>query len=485
MIDQGTPVASPRAEPKTAPKKKSGRAWWLIPAGLVAVGVVVGGYYYVNYSGAHAATSPGADTGSAAESNLLEVEVVTPKKGGLERTTVQPGDVRPFEWADLRTRVSGYLKSQKVDIGDHVKKGDVLATIDAPDRVQDFKQAETYVGLKKKQADLARARVKSAEASVVAAKKMIEQAKKDVERYVAEVTYRKTALARVIGLVNVNALERRLQDEEQERHDESVAAEQFARSVVQTRMADEAKAEAELEDAKVEVKVAEEQVKVAEAERDKAKVYVDFAELKSPYTGVITRRSFHVGDFIRADSEGTTVPILTVARTDLMRVVIQVPDTDVPFVHVDDKASIKIQALQYFPPFKGKVSRFAYSEDPSNRTMRTEVDLENPDNKLREGMYGIATILLLEKSPDNLTIPASAIVAQDEEGKAQIWVVREGKAEEITVKVGQNNGVDVEILKGGLRPEDQVIALAAGGLTNDLPVKTVEYKPKGEVKKSS
>jgi RND family efflux transporter MFP subunit len=484
MIEQGTPVASPRGEVKAAPRK-SGRAWWLIPAGLVALGAAVGGYYYYNHPGAHAATSPAADTTSAAESNLIEVEVVTPKKGGLERTTVQPGDVRPFDWADLRARVSGYLKTQKVDIGDHVEAGDVLATIDAPDRVQEYEQAKAYVGLKRSQADLARKRVKSAEAAVEAAKAMVEQANKDVERYVAEVRYRKTALARVTDLVARNALEQRLLDEEREHYDEAVAAERFSRAVVQTRTAERAKAEAELEDAREEVKVADQQVKIAEAERDKAKVYVDFTEIRSPYTGVVTHRSFHVGDFIRADTEGTAVPILTVARTDKMRVVIQVPDTDVPFVHVGDKASIKIDALKYFPPFKGKVSRFANSENPSNRTMRTEVDLENPDNKLREGMYGTATIVLLEKSPDNLTIPASAIVEQDEEGKAKLWVVREGKAQEVSVQVGQNNGVDVEVLKGELRADDQVVALATGGLTKDLPVKTTEYRPKGEVKESS
>lgn len=485
MTDQGAPVATPRAEARTAPKK-SGKAWWLISAGLVAVGVVVGGYYYFTHSGAQAAaTSPGGEPAtSSAESSAIEVEVVTPRKGGLERTTTQPGDVRPFEWADLRARVSGYLKEQHVDIGDKVTIGQVLATIDSPDRVEDYNEAKAAVRLKARQAEAARSRVKSAEAMVKAAQAMIVQATRDVERYVAEVTYRHTALVRVTSLVASNALEQRLLDEEREHYQEAVAAERFARAVVQTRTADEAKAEAELEDAKAEVKVAEEQVKVAEAERDKAKVYVDFTEIRSPYTGVVTRRSFHVGDFIRADTEGTSIPILTVARTDKMRVVIQVPDTDVPFVHVGDKASIKIQALKYFPPFKGKVSRFAESEDPSNRTMRTEVDLDNPKNYLREGMYGIATILLLEKSPDNLTIPASAIVDQNEEGSAKIWVVRDGKAQEITVKVGQNNGVDVEVLKGDLKPTDQVVAITTGGLTQGVAVQTSEYRPKGEVKKA-
>lgn len=496
MADQGAQLASPRAEARTdttAPRR-SGRPWWLVPAGLVAIAAAVGVTFYLNHRGARAETSPGAESSSSAESNLMEVEVVNPKKGGLERTTTQPGDVRPFQYAELRARVSGYLKTQKVDIGDHVKAGDTLATIDAPDRVEDYEMAKKTVGLKQSQAELARKRVKSSEAAVEASKAMVEEAKKAVERYVADVRFRTTALRRVTDLVAKQALEQRLLDEEREHYDEAVAAERSARATVQTRIAEQARAEAELEDAKESVKVAEEQVKVAESERDKAKVYVDFTEIKSPYTGVITVRSFHVGDFIRADTEGTSVPILTVARTDVMRVVIQVPDTDVPFTYVGDDATIKIEALQYFPAFKGKVSRFAESEDPSNRTMRTEVDLENKDNKLREGMYGLATIHLgssqkelMEKTKENLTIPAAALVEQDEEGNAKIWVVRDGKAKEIQVRVGQNNGVDVEILEGSkakLQPNDLVVAQGAGNLVNDQEVRTTAYKPKGDVQKT-
>ncbi len=71
----------------------------------------------------------------------------------------------------------------------------------------------------------------------------------------------------------------------------------------------------------------------------------DYTKITSPYDGVITLRSFHRGDFIRSASEGGGVPLLAVARTDLMRVVIPVPDREVPFTNKKDKATIVLDAL--------------------------------------------------------------------------------------------------------------------------------------------
>ncbi len=80
-----------------------------------------------------------------------------------------------------------------------------------------------------------------------------------------------------------------------------------------------------------------------------------------------------------------------------MRVVTYVPDRDVPLTDLGDNAMITLDALPG-RQFAGKVARFSHSEEPESRTMRTEIDLENPDDLLREGMYGIARILPGESS---------------------------------------------------------------------------------------
>src|SRR5262249_14928911 len=146
------------------------------------------------------------------------------------------------------------------------------------------------------------------------------------------------------------------------------------------------KAEADLTEAKA-------NVAVAEAKLDKANVLVGYTTITSPYDGVITNRRFFEGDFIRSAAEGGSVPLLTVAAIDKVRVITQVPDSAVPYTDVGDNAEVTVDALPN-EVFKGKVSRFSSSEDPSSRTMHTEIDLPNAKEKLRPGMYGIAKIIL-------------------------------------------------------------------------------------------
>ena len=103
--------------------------------------------------------------------------------------------------------------------------------------------------------------------------------------------------------------------------------------------------------------------------------------------------------------------------------------------------------------FRGVVARFANSEN-EQKLMRTEVDLPNPDNRLRDGMYGTAT-LELEPPSKNLSIPSSCLIEQDGQGEGAVYVVRDGKAHRQAVRVGLDNGSEVEIVEG-LNPDDQV-----------------------------
>lgn len=90
-----------------------------------------------------------------------------------------------------------------------------------------------------------------------------------------------------------------------------------------------------------------------------------------------------------------------------MRVIVYIPDRDTPLLDHGDPAVVRIDALGG-EEFKGSVGRFSEFELPTNRTMRTEVDLPNPTGRLRMGMYGPVSILL-EPPTDFLTIPSKAL----------------------------------------------------------------------------
>ncbi len=165
--------------------------------------------------------------------------------------------------------------------------------------------------------------------------------------------------------------------------------------------------------------------------------------------------SVHPGSFIRAATEGGgDEPLLTVAYVKKMRTIVPVPDNQVPYCHVGDPATVTLDALAG-REFKGAISRVAESEDLNDRTMRVEIDLDNPDGVLRDGMFGRATILL-EKVIKNLTIPSSCFVKRNGKGEGEIMVVRDGKVHRVNVHVGMDTGLRSEIIDG-LKDEDLVV----------------------------
>jgi RND family efflux transporter MFP subunit len=209
-------------------------------------------------------------------------------------------------------------------------------------------------------------------------------------------------------------------------------------------------------------------------------VLLGYTVIRSPYDGVVTRRNFHPGkdgrpgDYIKSADHGGTVPLLTVERTDLMRVVVQVPERDVAFVDLGDPAAIELDALPGVAlktngADKVAISRLAASEDPHTRMMRIEVHVKNPTGKLRRGMYGRVTLILQTGSPEAVRIPSSALHGKAEGGRASVRVVRDDIAHIVPVRYGIDNGTEVEILSG-LTAADRVVVRANGPIDNGTQV---------------
>ena len=166
-------------------------------------------------------------------------------------------------------------------------------------------------------------------------------------------------------------------------------------------------AQAAVEQAKADAAEARASLGVAEAHLDKAKVNLEYARIVAPFDGVVTHRTFHPGALIRSATEGGRQPLLTVKRTDLMRVVVLVPDRDVVLTTSGDPAVVTVDALGG-RSFQGTLARIARAED-AERLMRVEIDLPNPENLLCDGMYGKATITL-ERDAKSLAVPPACVV---------------------------------------------------------------------------
>lgn len=447
---------------------------WLLIVVVVVCAAIVGAY--VKLGANEAAEAANSEEGQAPPRKGVEIDVeaVHPKTGGLQRTTTQPGSVIPDKSAELFAKVSGYLSEENVDIGDHVKEGQVLVVIDVPELHKQVARSKAALDQAHAQVKQAQARVVTAKADFKAAEAMVDVYKASVQDAESMLSFRTKVYIRLDQLARVEkAVDERLVDEKEEQKHAAEAALTSAKASVLSAESQAAAAEAKIEQAEADLVNAQANVEVAEAQLQKDQVLADYTEIRSPYTGIITARHFWPGDFVQARDQNASMPLLTVQKTDVMRVKLMVPDADVPFTNAGDEAEVTIDALPH-RTFKGKVSRTAGAEDPETRTMRVEIDLDNKEGILRDGMYGKATIML-EKSSKGLAIPSSYLVGDTNAGKGSVFVVRNGKAHKVSIEVGDDNGLETEVISG-LQADDVVVRSLRGDLAEGVAVRVIESK---------
>ena len=418
-------------------QRSNGRFWTAVTVGAAALAVGVGYLAFRALAPAAADAQQPGDNGS--NPSAVAVQVVHPRKGAMERTTVQPGTVQAFQSADLYGEVSGYLKELNVDIGDEVHVGQVLAKIDVPELEKRLKSKTALLVQAQARVRVAKAHVATAEAQREAAKAGLVQAQATYKSDQAWQRFRNKQLARMEGLAKDGSIKGELVDESREQYEASAEKTNAAQAAISTAKANVTAAEAKIEQANADVAESKAEVTVAEADMEQAEVLVRFATLTSPYNGVITRRTVFPGDFIRAATGGSPqLPLLSVERTDKMRVVVQVPDRDVPYTTKGKPAVVEIDALPG-KKFQAPVARTAASEDPETRLMHVEIDLLNPKGQLHQGMYGKVTIVL-DQGTDLLSIPSSCLIGKTQNGLGTVYVVRDGRARRVQVAIGTDNG---------------------------------------------
>ena len=230
--------------------------------------------------------------------------------------------------------------------------------------------------------DQARSSIRAAQAVLGAAKALVQEAEAGVRAAKTNQEARKKQVERYNPFFEANALAPSMWDEVREK----LAAAQSERAAAEAKcQAAKATAEectAKIVRAEADVRVALARVEVAEAGLQRTRALLDSATVRSPFDGVIVNRAADVGAFSQAAGQINAEPLVTVARTDLFRIVFQMPESLTDKIRKDTPAIIKVDALPN-NPFEGKVSRLAPSIDRTTRTRRAEVDLPNPDSRTR------------------------------------------------------------------------------------------------------
>jgi multidrug efflux pump subunit AcrA (membrane-fusion protein) len=404
----------------------------------------------------------------AAES-AIRVAAIHPKKDPSFVITVEePAYVLAYYQANLKARAAGPVSFIQKDIGDSVrgphdgKLGEKLVEIDVPDLVEQVALKNQIVDERQRDLQLAQANVKRSEAAIKIAKSGV-RAAAAVAKQRSEQYQRFVTLAKNNGIVPLVV-------EEQE-----LAAESAQADVMKADASVE-KAQADLEYANADVELKNTLIRVAQKDRDQTQALLDFATVRAPFDGVITRRFVDPGSFVQNATTSNTEPVLTVERVDIVTVYMKVPDDYAPYVTNDTEAFIQMSELPGVV-LKGKVSRFSPSlQTPQNdRTMRVEVDLyngtrqeydaflarekkdHNADLKngqlpwfptvsgkeaaghqpLLPGMYGTMK-LQLHKFQNAYLLPSSAIVSHG--GVPYIYLVKDGIAHQTPVEVLVDDG---------------------------------------------
>jgi RND family efflux transporter MFP subunit len=398
---------------------------------------------------------------------LRRLETAKPERTSLCVYSEMTATVEAMEKADLCAQVRGVVKSipAEVDIGRYVKEGETLITLDIPDLLAEYDN---------KQALLTQAhhlKEQAFQTQNVAAEEVKETQAK-VMTYQADLKYHEENYERVAKLVQDRTVQPQLGEEAKQKRATAEAALRAAQVQVETK-------KARLKAAEADLKVADSRIKVAEAEVERLRALVGFAAIKAPFDGIITKRWVDRGVTVK----DLSMPLLTVMRTDTVRVLFDVPERDVPFIRTTllsspgargNRVTLKIPALQSILPggeVKGteeeplRVSLMASALDPMTRTMRTEVHVDNKSRHLRPGMTGTVTVLLGQRD-GALTIPSTALVRQGQ--KIQVYYVADptgdpprGVVKRVDVELGLDDGRRVEI-RSGLTGNELVIIKGNG-----------------------
>jgi RND family efflux transporter MFP subunit len=347
-----------------------------------------------------------------AASTPPRVDVVPARQAPTDSERVLPGNARPLLEASLYGRATGYIQKRLVDIGDRVEEGQLLAVIAAPDIDDQLAQA--------------RANLAQAKANLVKAKADQEYARSEEERY-----------RQLVGSRTVS----------QQDYEKSVQAYGVTKAAV------------------VAMEAA---IKVNEAAVQRFADLQAFEKIVAPFPGIVTARHVERGDLVTADSANRELYHLM--RTDVLRVFVNVPQVFATDIRVGQSAKI-YRREDPQTQFAGKVTRTANALDPNTRTLLTEVQVPNPKDALRPGMY-LQVKFVFDRQVVPVLVPSAALATR---AKGPRVAVLDGQQQVHyrDVKLGRDFGAEVEVV-AGLKPGEMVVVHPGDDLPEGMVVDPVK-----------
>jgi multidrug efflux pump subunit AcrA (membrane-fusion protein) len=394
------------------------------------------------------------------------VETATVQASKDSAGLVVPGTMIPLTQAYVYARANGYLKKRFVDIGDHVKKDQLLAIIDAPDL----------------------------DAQVIQAREQVAQAEQQMEQQKSQLALNTVTVQRYRVLVAKGVFSRQDGDTQEANYNSQVAN----------------------------VAAAQRNVQAYKGNLDRQRALQSYEYVRAPFAGVITERDVDEGALISASgassgaaasspqgqsssaggstqagqsnnagssgssstaassaqTPGSGGPLFGIAQVQRLRILVSVPEGYATAIHVGQRAPIQVQE---YPGAQllAEVTRTADSIDANTRTMLTELQIDNTAGKLIPGMYAVVTFPPAPGSVAPLLITGDAVAIRHD--RQMVATVQSGRIKYVPVTIGRDFGSAVEVLTG-LKVGDVIVTDVTDDVTDGREVtvatsKSAEQQP--------
>lgn len=346
------------------------------------------------------------------------LDVVRVVQQPIDVVLAMPGELNPFEAVAVYPKVTGFVKSIRVDRGSRVRRGELMAELDAPELVA--QRAEAQSKLQAAEAQLAVARSK---------------ADADTSTY-----ERLKAASATPGVVAGNDLV--LAQKAVEADQSQIAAAQ----------------------------------QTAEAARQALQSITEmegYLRVTAPIDGVVTERNIHPGTLVGPNSgPAAATPMVRVVHNDRLRLVVPVPEAYIAGVMRGETMSFTVPA---YPgqTFSGTVARIAQAVDVKTRTMAVELDVMNRDGQLTPGTFCQVKWPVRRPAP-SLFVPSGSIASTTD--RTFVVRIRNNKTEWVDVRTGLASGPLMEVF-GDLQPGDEVAVRGTDEIKPGTEVQVKEVKP--------
>jgi multidrug efflux pump subunit AcrA (membrane-fusion protein) len=413
-----------------------------LPLQILSLAFLLTGLIFVATSCGGSKANVRKDETSASQPIVVEVTTAPAIVRELPRFFEATGSLSGDEQTDVSPSMAGKVVAIGVEMGSYVKRGQTIVRLDDVDAKLRVQQAQAQVDQAKAAQRQAEEKVGIRPGQAFELNKLPEVANARVALELAEKNLRRSE-----KLIESGDISRSVYDQQKAQRDQLKEQYESALSLARQNYA-------AVMTTRANVANAESQLNLARRNQSYANVY-------SPIDGYITDRSADLGEYV-----STTTKVATVVRINPLRVRIDIPEQAIPAVSVGQSVSVTTSA---WPDknFSGRIARISPNVTATSRTLTVEAEIENASGALKPGQFATVRILQSAAAPATL-VPARAV--RTESGVSRIFVIKDGRAQERVVQLGQTEGDLVEV-KSGVAGSENVATSNVDQLSDGMAVR--------------